>query len=76
MAGHCPKKLGNGLLLGSALRTGASFGFLHVVEMFVEGAMSSDEVHSSSVVGSVVSKRGVKVSDGVVGSAAKKHFGM
>ena len=33
-------------------------------------------MHSSSVVGSVVNERGVKVFDGVVGSATKKHFGV
>ena len=38
--------------------------------------MSRDEVQSSSVVDSVVNERGVKVSDGVVGPAAKKHFGV
>ena len=68
--------MGNGLLIVSTHRTGASIRFLHVVEMFVEGTMSSKEVHSSSVVGSVVNERGVKVSVGVVGSATKKHFGV
>ena len=33
-------------------------------------------MHSSSVVGSAVDERGVKVFDGVVGSAIKKHFGV
>ena len=33
-------------------------------------------MHSSSVVGSAVDDRGVKVFDGVVGSATKKHFGV
>ena len=33
-------------------------------------------MHSSSSVGSVVNERGVKVLDGVVGSATTKHFGV
>ena len=33
--------------------------FLHVVEMFVEGAMSRNEAHSSSVVSSIVNGDGV-----------------
>ena len=38
--------------------------------------MSSDEVYSSSVVGSVVDERGVQVFDHIVGSISKKHFGV
>ena len=37
---------------------------------------SSNELHSSSVVSSVVNERGIKVFDGVVGSATKEHFGV
>ena len=38
--------------------------------------MSSDEVYSSSVVGSVVDERGVEVFDHIVGSVTKKHLGV
>ena len=68
--------MGNGLLIVFTLRTGASNRFFHVVEMFVKSAMFHDEVQSSSVVDSVVIERGVKVSVGVVGPEAKKHFGV
>ena len=38
--------------------------------------MSSDEVYSSSVVGSTVDERGVEVFDHIVGSVTKKHLGV
>ena len=38
--------------------------------------MSSDEVYSSSVVGSIVDERGVEVFDDIVGSVTKKHLGV
>ena len=36
--------------------------------------MSSDEVYSSSVVGSTVDERGVEVFYNIIGSATKKHL--
>ena len=54
------------------LGSGTSIRFLQVVEM----SSSSNELHSSSVVGSVVNERGVKVFDDVVGSVTKEHFGV
>ena len=38
--------------------------------------MSSDEVYSSSIVGSAVGERGVEVFDHIVGSVTKKHLGV
>ena len=38
--------------------------------------MSSDEVYSSSVVGSAVDERGVEVFDHVIGSVTKQHLGV
>ena len=42
--------------------------------MLVEGTVSSDEVYSSSVVGSAVDERGVEVFNHEVWSVTKKHF--
>ena len=42
--------------------------------MFVESTVSSDEVYSSSVVGSAVDERGVEVLNDIVRSAIKKHL--
>ena len=38
--------------------------------------MSSDEMYSSSVVGSVVDEKGVEVFDHIAGSVTKKHLGV
>ena len=38
--------------------------------------MSSDEVYSSSVVGSAFDERGVEVFDHIVGSVTKKNLGV
>ena len=43
---------------------------------FVEGALSSDEVYCSYVVGSVLVERGIKVFDDIVRSVTKKHLGV
>ena len=44
--------------------------------MFVESEVSSDEVFSSSLVGSAVNERGVEFFDDVVWSVTKKHLGV
>ena len=38
--------------------------------------MSSDEVYSSSIVGSAVGERGVEVFDHIVGSVTKNHLNL
>ena len=48
----------------STLGPGTSVRFSHVVLVLVESTVSSDEVYSSSVVGSAVDERGVEVFDG------------
>ena len=46
-------------------------------DLFVlEGAIFSDEVYRSSVVGSVIDERGIKVFDEIVRSVTKKHLGV
>ena len=52
----------------STLGAGTNVRFPHVVQEFVESKVSSDEVYSSSVIGSAVDERGVEVFGEIVGS--------
>ena len=54
LAGRCPRKWATVSSLFPHSKQAPVSDFLHVVEMFVEGAMSRNEAHSSSVVGSIV----------------------
>ena len=50
---------------------GTSVGFPHVVSELAKSTVSSDEIYSSSVVGSAVDERGVEVFDDMVGSVTQ-----
>ena len=60
----------------STLWSGTSVRFPHVMYVLVEGTVSSDEVYSSSVVGTAVDERGVEVFDHVIGSVTKRPPGV
>ena len=55
----------------STLRAGTSVIFLDAVSMFVEGAVSNDEMHCSSLVGFAFDERGmIGESNHITGSIA------